>query len=127
MAHSSSTRASSSKELFEADRRIDHDRLHIGEVFKSGRGRPHRKYGRFFADLGAQARRAAKHLLVKDAAVDPAQEDKVLDLRHVDAGGQQVDRDRDLGQRVVAEDRIRSPTRSTLPVIFRIAASSISP
>ena len=48
------------------------------------------------ADLRAEARRAAEHLLVEDAAADPAQEHEVGDLRHVDAGGEQVDGDRDV-------------------------------
>ena len=55
------------------------------------------------ADLRALPRRPAEHLLVEDAAVDPAQEHEVRDARHVDAGGQQIDRDGDLRQGVVAE------------------------
>ena len=48
-------------------------------------------------------RRAAKHLLIEDAAVDAPDKDKVLDARHVDAGRQEIDRDGDLRQRVIAE------------------------
>ncbi len=55
------------------------------------------------ADLGAKARRAAQHLLVENAAVDPTQEDEVDDAGHVDAGGEQIDRHGDLGVGVVAE------------------------
>ena len=84
-------------QLLEADRRIDHHRLHVGEVLQM-RIEVHRVEDAedFLADLGALARRAADHLLVEDAAVDPPQEHEVGDGGHVDAGGQQIDRDGDL-------------------------------
>jgi hypothetical protein len=46
-------------------------------------------------------RRVARpeHLVVEDAALDAAQEHDVRDAGHVDAGRQQVDRDRDLRER----------------------------
>ena len=91
-------------ELLEADRRIDHHRLHVGEVLEM-RIEVHRieDAEHFLADLRAQARGAADHLLVEDAAVHPAQEHEVGDRGHVDAGGEQIDRDRDLRIGVVAE------------------------
>ena len=55
------------------------------------------------ADLVAAPRRAADHLVVEDAAVDPAHEDEVGDRRHVDAGGQQIDRHDIFRARVVLE------------------------
>ena len=91
-------------QLLEADRRIDHDRLHLGEVLQV-RIEVHgvEDAEDLLADLGAQAGRPPDHLLIEDAAVDPAQEDEVGDRRHVDAGGQQVDRHGDLRIGVVAE------------------------
>ena len=62
-----------------------------------------------FADLRALPRGAAEHLLIKDAAVDPPQENQVLDARHVDAGGQQIDGNRDLRQRIIAERKNQAP------------------
>ena len=53
------------------------------------------------ADLVAQAGGAPEHLVEQDAAVHPAQEDQVADLGHVDAGGEQVDGDRDVGVALV--------------------------
>ncbi len=41
---------------------------------------------------------APHHLLVEDAAADAAQENQVFDRRHVDAGGEQIDGDRDRRQ-----------------------------
>ena len=83
---SSSTSAKLLEELFETDRRIDHDRLHLGEVLQMRIeiDRVEDAEG-LLADLRALPRRAAKHLLIEDAAVHPAQEHQVLDLRHVDA------------------------------------------
>src|SRR5439155_1375960 len=56
------------------------------------------------ADLWRRPRRAADHLVIEDAAVDPAHEDKVADFRDVDAGGQQIHGDDVFRARVVAED-----------------------
>ena len=85
------------RELREGDGRVDHHRLHLGQVLQGfvDVDRVEDAEG-LLADLVAQARRAAEHLLEEDAAVDPAQEHEVADLGHVDAGGQQVDGDRDV-------------------------------
>ena len=71
------------------------------------------------ADVGAQPRRAADHLLVQDAAAHAAQEHQVRDRRDVDAGGQQVDGDRDVrdGARSGSAGSPRAACRR-LPVIF---------
>ena len=57
----------------------------------------------FLADLGAQPRGPADHLLIKDAAVDPSQEHEIGDRRHINAGGEKIDRDGNLRIGVVAE------------------------
>ena len=55
------------------------------------------------ANPSHEPRRPPEHLLVEDAAADPAQEDHVADRRDVDPGGQQVHGDGDVGQPLVLE------------------------
>lgn len=45
------------------------------------------------ADVRAKPRGATDHLVVEDAALDPADEDEIANGRHVDACGEQIDRD----------------------------------
>ena len=81
---------------------FDHHRLHGGHVlqrFVDLHGVEDAEG--LLADLVAQARGAAEHLVEQDAAVDPAQEDEVADLGHVDAGGEQVHGDGDVGLALV--------------------------
>src|SRR6185369_14206043 len=54
-----------------------------------------------FADVVAAAGGAADHLFVEDARTDAAHEDEVGDGGNVDAGGQQVDGDGDVGVALV--------------------------
>ena len=91
------------EELFQADRGIDHDRAHVGQVLQmrieidgieDAEG--------LLADLVATPGRPAQHLFVEDAAVDAAQKHEVRDLGDIDPGGQQIDGDGDLRQVVVA-------------------------
>ena len=85
------------RQLGEGDGRVDHHGLHGGQALQ-GFVDLHRVEDAegLLADLVAQARGAAEHLVEQDAAVDPAQEHEVADLGHVDAGGEQVHRDRDV-------------------------------
>ena len=93
-----------SRQLREGDGRVDHHGLHGRHVLQ-GLVDLHgvEDAEGLLADLVAQAGGAAEHLVEQDAAVDPAQEDEVADLGHVDAGGQQVHRDRDVRQALVLE------------------------
>ncbi len=97
-------------ELRKADRGIDHHRLHVGEVLEM-RIEVHgiEDAEHLLANLGAKPRRAADHLLIEDAAVDPPQEHEIGDRRHVDAGGEKIDRDRNPGIGVVAEGADQRP------------------
>jgi hypothetical protein len=63
----------------------------------------------FFANLRARACRAADHLFIEDAAVDPPQEHKIGDGRHVNASREEIDRDRDLGTGIIAERADQCP------------------
>ena len=97
------------EELREGQRRVDDHRLH----FRKGLDRLVLPYGvedaeALLVDAGAaqiraKARRPADHLVVEDAAVDPAQKGQVDDVWHVNASGEQIDGDGDLRQRIVAE------------------------
>ena len=62
-----------------------------------------------FADLRAYTGGAPEHLLVENTAVDAADENEILDARHVNASRQKIDRDRDFGRASLRNDRIRSP------------------
>src|ERR1019366_9967506 len=53
------------------------------------------------SDFRALAGSAAGDLLVEDAAVHSAKENKVLNARNVDAGGQKVHRNSDLRESIV--------------------------
>ena len=91
------------KQLLERQGRVHHDRLHVGEIFevRIEVDRIEDAEG-LLADFVAKPRRAPEHLFVKDAAVDPTEEDQVGNARHVDAGREQVHGDGDLRQGVVA-------------------------
>ena len=68
------------EELFKRNRRVHHNRLHLGEILQVRIQIDRVENAEvFLPDLGALARGAADHLLVEDAAVDPAQENKVVD------------------------------------------------
>ena len=55
------------------------------------------------SDAVAPACGAAQHLFKKDARADPAEKDQVADFRHIDAGGEQIHGDGDIGQPLVLE------------------------
>ena len=88
----------------EGQRRIDHDRPHVADLLQVRVDVDRIEDAEILlADLVAAARRAADHLVVEDAAVDPADEDQVGDRRHVDAGGEQIDGHDIFRARVVLE------------------------
>ncbi len=62
----------------------------------------------------AKASAAAEHLLEQDPRLDRPQQDQELEIRDVDAGREQVDRDDDAGLRPVAElaDPLQRPVDS---------------
>ena len=91
-------------ELLEADGRIDHDRLHIGEVLQMRveiDGVEDAEH--FLANFGALPCGPADHLFIKNATVDPAQEHEIGDGGHIDAGRQKIDCDSNLRIGVVTE------------------------
>jgi hypothetical protein len=91
------------EELLQADPWVDDHWPHLGQALQV-RVKVDRVEDaeRLLPDLRALAGRAAQHLLVQDATVDPAEEHEVGDAGQVDARGEEIDRDGDLRQGVVA-------------------------
>ena len=92
-----------SDELLEGDEGVHHDRLHVGQVLE-GRVEVHgvEDAEAFLADVRAEARGTANHLLIENAAAHAAQEDQVGNRGDVDACGEQVDGDGDVRRPLVA-------------------------
>ena len=115
-------------QLGEAYRWIDDDRLHGGQLLESlvnsnGVKDPER----LLFDLITQASGAAKHLIEKDTAIYPAQENEVTNLWHVHASSEQVYCDRNIGFRSFLKRRINCKGLSAAPVILMTASSSTVP
>jgi hypothetical protein len=92
-------------QLGKADLGIDDHRLHGGHVSKGLKDAHGVEDTEGFFILGAaevaQAGGAPEHLVEQDAAAHLTQEDQVADLGDVDAGGQQVHGDGDIGLALV--------------------------
>src|SRR5690606_25255666 len=89
-------------QLLQGDVRVFHQRLH-GVHRLQGGVQVHRVVDaeHRLADFVATAGGAAFHLLVENARAHAAHEHQVADARHVDAGGEQVDGDGDVGEALV--------------------------
>ena len=110
------------QQLREGDLRVHHHRLHGGEALQ-GVIQAHRieDAEAVFADRVAQARGAADHLVVKDAAVHAAQKHNVADLGHIHAGGEQIHGDCHIGKRLILEapDQLRGLVAAARDLRYR--------
>ena len=72
-------------------------------------------------DPVAAASGTAQHLLEKDARTNTSDKDQIADLGHVDAGGEQIHGDGDVGQAFVLKLADHTSGLSMEPVILMMA------
>ena len=97
------------RELLERNLGLRHNRLHLGVVLERAvevdgvEDAEELLVGAGPVEVGAEAGRAAEHLLVEDPALDAAEEDEVNDVGHVDPRREEVDGDGHLRVLLVTE------------------------
>lgn len=98
--------------LVNGDGGVHHDRPHVAHLLQVGVDVDRVEDAEpFLANLVAAPRGPADHLVIENAAVDPADEDEVADRGHVDPRRQQVDGDDIIGIGIILEplDRVERP------------------
>src|SRR4051812_47839952 len=79
-----------------------------------------------FADIRTEPGGSPDHLLIENAAIHPPQENKICDRGYVNAGGQEIDGNRNLGIGVVPEgtdevlDLVHAPGNLLHPCILDV-------